>query len=78
MEDLGIEGLKRAILQKFQDEFYFCELYVPYSKMREYAAIKHHAIERNIEYTDDGQTVFVVIPTRYIQLFQPFIQSLQQ
>lgn len=77
-EDLGIDGLKRAILQKFQDEFFFCELYVPYQKMHEYAAIKHHAIERNITYTDEGQTVSVVIPTRYTQLFQPFIQSLKQ
>ena len=77
-EDLGIDGLKRAILQKFQDEFFFCDLYVPYHKIHEYAAIKHHAIERNITYTDEGQTVSVVIPTRYTQLFQPFIQSLKQ
>lgn len=73
-ENMGIDGLKRAILQKFQEEFYFCELYVPYTKMHEYSSIKHYAIERNVAFTDDGQTVSVVIPTRYTQLFQPFIQ----
>lgn len=74
-ENIGIDELKRAILQKFQDEFYFCELFVPYAKMQTYASIKRNVIERNITYTDDGQTVSAVIPARYLQSFQPFIQK---
>ncbi len=73
-ENIGIDGLKRAILQKFQDEFFFCELFIPYARMHEYAMIKQHVIERNVSYTDDGQTVSAVIPARYVNAFQDFIQ----
>lgn len=74
-DNMGIENLKRAILQKFQDEFYFCELYVPYARMNEYATVKQNVIERNVTYTDDGQIVTAVIPARYVTQLQPFIQK---
>ena len=74
-ENLGIDKLKQAILQKFQDEFYFCQLYVPYARMNEYATVKHNVIERNVSYSDDGQTVSAVIPARYVKQLQTFIQN---
>ena len=77
-KNIGIDSLKRAILQKFQDEFYFCELFVPYSRTHEYAPIKRYAIERNVTFADDGQTISAVIPARYAHLFQPFVHSLKQ
>ena len=36
----GIDELKRAILERFSSDFYFCELFVPYAQMSEYAKIK--------------------------------------
>ena len=77
-ENLGIDDLKRAILQKFKDEFLFCQLFVPYTQLSKYASIKANVIERNVSYTDAGQTISAVIPVRYAQQFQPFIQSVNR
>lgn len=72
-ENIGIDDLKRAILQKFHDEYIFCELFVPYEKTAEYAKIKPYLIERKIAYTDEGQTVFATVFIRYADKVQPFL-----
>ena len=72
-EKKGIPILKREILRKFKDEFYFCELFVPYEKISVYNQIKNLLTERKLEYTDNGQTLEVVIPTRYVEQFTEFI-----
>ncbi len=72
-ENLGIEELKRAILQKFREEFLFCSLFVPYAQMNEYQAAKTYITERNIQFTDDGATIEAVIPARYGEKFTQFI-----
>ncbi len=72
-ENLGIEKLKREILQKFKDEFFFCSLFVPYAQMNEYAKIKKYATERKITFQDDGQIIEVVFPSRYLQYFKRYI-----
>lgn len=64
-EGLGIDLLKREILRKFREELLFCTLFVPYAKLGEYGALKGLITERSTSYTDDGQTVDAVIPTRY-------------
>ena len=71
-ENLGIEELKRAILQKFRDEFVFCSLFVSYEQVNTYQTLKSYITERNIEFTDNGARIDAVIPTRYIELFSPF------
>lgn len=76
-ENLGIDELKRAILQKFKDEFLFCELFVPYTKINSYATIRANIIEQTISYNNEGQVISAVIPIRYAQQFQPFIQSVK-
>ena len=73
MENLGIDGLKRAILQKFREEFIFCTLFVPYAQMNEYQAIKDCLTERRLEYTDDGAKIDAVIPARYSEKFTRFL-----
>lgn len=72
-ENKGIDKLKREILRKFQDELLFCELFVPYEKTSRYNGLKHLLTERKSEYTDDGQKLDVVIPTRYAEQFTEFI-----
>ena len=69
----GIDELKHAILQSFADEFYFCELFVPYAQMSEYAKIKPLLTERTSEFTDDGQKLSIVVPTRYAHKVTPFL-----
>ena len=69
----GIEELKRAILKRFESEFHFCELFIPYAQMNDYAKIKPYLTERATAFTDDGQTVNAVIPSRYADKFLPYI-----
>ena len=69
----GIDELKRAILEHFSDDFYFCDLFVPYAQMSEYAKIKSYLTERTCEFTDDGQSLSIVIPSRYADKITPFL-----
>ena len=72
-EKLGIDDLKKSILQKFNKDFLFCRLFVPYAKLGEYSAIKTLLIERSSKFTDDGQEITAVIPAMYAEQFTPFI-----
>ena len=69
----GIDELKRAILERFLSDFYFCELFVPYAQMSEYAKIKTFLTERTCEFTDDGQKLSIVIPSRFADKITPFL-----
>lgn len=72
-ENLGIEALKREILQKFREEFLFCSLFIPYAQMNEYAKVKNLIVERSVEFQDDGQKVSATIPAKYADKFNNFI-----
>ena len=72
-ENVGIPALKQAILREFCDEFLFCKLFVPYEQMNAYNANKQLLIERHSDFTDDGQTIDAVIPSRYADKFREFI-----
>ena len=74
-ENLGIEELKRKILQAFQEDFLFCTLYVPYAKINEYSANKSLLTERSTRFTDEGQFVEAVIPSKYVAQFEEFISE---
>ena len=73
-ERLGIEALKREILKFFKNEFLFCQLFVPYEKSNEYAKLKPYLYERRKEFTDNGQTVWATIPSRYAKFFSEYIK----
>ncbi|MBQ3019952.1 MAG: GTPase HflX [Clostridia bacterium] len=73
MENLGIDGLKRSILEQFREELIFCELFVPYASVHQYNALKNLLTERSVIYTDDGATVNAIIPARYAEKFTEFI-----
>lgn len=71
---LGLERLKREILQRFYQDFLFCNLFIPYDKVNAYTKIKSVLVERKIEYTDDGILVQATIPLQYAQLFKEYIK----
>ena len=72
-ENLGIENLKRRILQQFRNEFLFCKLSIPYEQMHVYNANKQLLNERHSSFTDYGQDVEATIPARYADKFMDFI-----
>ena len=74
-ENLGIESLKREILRCFKNEFFFCSLFVPYAQMNAYQALKEYITERKVEFTDDGQCIDAVIPTKYCEKLSAYITS---
>ena len=74
-ENLGIDSLKRAILDEFRKEYLFCTLLIPYARMGEYAHIKSYLTERHSTFEDDGQVIDAVIPMRYVAKFEAFIQN---
>ena len=69
----GIERLKREILKRFSSDFYFCELFIPYAKLNDYAKLKPYLTERTTAFSDDGQSVSAVIPARYADKFLPYM-----
>ncbi len=69
----GIETLKREILKEFASDFFFCELFVPYAQMNEYAKIKPLLKERASQFNDDGIFVSVVVPARYAEKCTPYL-----
>ncbi len=74
-ENIGIQTLKREILRKFAEDYLFCELFVPYEKFGEYGKIKSCLTERNVTFTDAGQTVEAVIPSMYAEKFTEYIRE---
>lgn len=74
-EGLGLESLKRAILNNFRSEFLFCTLFIPYANSNDYAKIKPYLRETRITYTDDGQEIEATIPMRYAELFKAYIKN---
>lgn len=72
-EQVGISALKQAILHEFRNEYLFCKLFVPYAQMHAYSAVKQLLMERHSDFTEDGQEIEAIIPTRYIDKFCDFI-----
>ncbi len=72
-ENLGIDILKREIWKKFREEFLFCKLFIPYTKMNEYSTIKSLIVEQSTSFTDDGQIIEAVISAIYVDKFNIFI-----
>ena len=73
----GIETLKREILKEFASDFFFCELFVPYAQMNEYAKIKPLLKERTSQFHDDGIFLSVVVPARYAEKCTPYLVKRQ-
>ncbi len=74
-ENIGISALKQAILKEYANEFLFCELFIPYAKLRAYNMNKYLLKERSAEFTDDGQCVHAVVPTQHLDKFEEYIKN---
>ena len=75
---LGIDVLKKAILKQFEHDYFFYDLFIPYSQLNEYAKIKKYIKERSSKFTDDGQEISAVIPAAYADKFLPFLTKKSQ
>ncbi len=73
-ENLGIDELKRRILEQFKDDYKFCKLFVPYSRTAEYNKLKKFLNEISVEYTDFGITCETVISSVYYDYFKDFLE----
>jgi len=67
------ENLGTEILKRFQNDYVFCSLRVPYRSVSDYNANKKYLKERNIIFNDFGMLIDAVIPAMYISKFHDFI-----
>ncbi len=72
-EQLGIDQLKSAILKRFERDYLFKRIYIPYPKIDFYNRIKRYITETQLEYTNDGVYIDAVIPSDYYQFFRDFV-----
>ena len=73
-ENIGIDDLKKCILESFSSELLPCELFVPYQSFDKYAKLSDYIYEKSTEFTDDGKKVIGHIQAEYAQLFNEFIK----
>lgn len=70
----GLNGLKREIVRRFQEEYKFLTVFVPYEKTNDYAKLKDYAKERKTVYKDEGKLVDITVARRYADLFIDYLQ----
>ena len=68
----GLETLKRRIFDALKDEFIRTTLFIPYSEMAAYSAMRHLLTERTVIYGDDGAFLEVIIPAIYAEKFKQY------
>ena len=73
-ENIGIDDLKKCILETFSGELLPCELFVPYQSFDKYAKLSDYIYEKSTEFTDDGKKVIGHIQREYAPLFNDFIK----
>lgn len=72
---LGLDDLKRAILEKFNEKYHFETLFIPYGKISEYTKLKNRLTENKVTFLDEGIEVQAVIPAESYPIFRPFLTS---
>lgn len=73
-ENIGIDDLKKCILESFSSELLPCELFVPYQSFDKYTKLSDYIYEKSTEFTDDGKKVIGHIQREYAPLFNDFIK----
>ena len=69
----GLDFLKQKIFQALMERFIVTQLFVPYARAGEYAALRPLLTEQSVQYTDDGAQIRAVIPTEHASKFRPFL-----
>lgn len=71
-ENLGIDELKEKILEKFENDYRFIELFIPYENASDYAKKKQYLVEREVSYSERGEKVLAVVQSEYFDKFAPY------
>ena len=74
-KSIGIDGLKSEILRFFKKEYADVSLYVPYTDMKLYSALKKYATEKTFSYKEEGVVISARIRKIYLQLFERFLRN---
>ena len=69
----GFDFLKQKIFQALMERFVVTQLFVPYARAGEYAALRPLLTEQSVQYTDDGAQIRAVIPTEHASKFRSFL-----
>ena len=69
----GLDFLKQKIFQALMERFVVTQLFVPYARAGEYAALRPLLTEHSVQYTDDGAQISAVIPTEHASKFRSFL-----
>ena len=69
----GLDFLKQKIFQSLMERFVVTQLFVPYARAGEYAALRPLLTEHSVQYTDDGAQISAVIPTEHASKFRSFL-----
>ncbi|MBO4989534.1 MAG: GTPase HflX [Clostridia bacterium] len=72
-EKVGLEHLKSAIFQAFEEDFRRARLFIPYAQIAEYNAKKKLLTERGVSYTEEGSIIDATIPVIYFEQFRPYL-----
>lgn len=71
----GFDGLKARIMEELREEFVRAELFVPYTALSRYNAIRSLITESDVQYTDDGSLIKAIVPTVYVDRFREFMMK---
>ena len=69
----GLDFLKQKIFQALMERFVVTQLFVPYARAGEYAALRPLLTEQSVQYTDGGAQIRAVIPTEHASKFRSFL-----
>ncbi|MCD8201141.1 MAG: GTPase HflX [Clostridia bacterium] len=73
--DLGLDELKRAILNELKDSYKECRLTIPYTEISDYNRISKYAEEKSREYTDTGITIEASVKNDYVHIFEKYMSQ---
>ncbi|MCD8205195.1 MAG: GTPase HflX [Clostridia bacterium] len=72
---LGLDNLKKAILDELKDTYTECVFIIPYAEISEYNKLSKYAEEKSREYTDTGMTVSASVKNDYVHVFSKYMRS---
>lgn len=70
----GLDFLKTKIFETLQNCFVQTQLFVPYARAAEYAALRPLLSEKDVAYTQAGTRIHAVIPIEHAAKFQSFLE----
>ena len=72
-EDIGLDLLKKKILNYFRQSTLQIRLKIPYEQMAAYGKLKKYVVEKSFKYGNDALYVNAVVESSLIDYFKDFI-----